>query len=153
MFQVQKCLGGDWGDLVPHRLHIFNMLAIKIRPFLGGDVRRKTCPCNQTTCMHFSPELSSAKLSLTFPILSKLTALVDSQEQPSLADVNTIGNSRITFHHFILRDLFLVIMSSWFTSKYSGRIISRNLSDLHLLPHLLRITWSLHQKILGNQFS
>ena len=52
----------------------------------------------------------------------------------------TIGNSRITFHHFIFRDLFLVIISSWFTSKYSGRFISRNLSDLHLLPHLLGVT-------------
>ena len=49
---------------------------------------------------------------------------------------NTIENSRITFHHFIFRELFLVIISSWFTSKNSGRIISRNLSDLHLLPHL-----------------
>ena len=54
--------------------------------------------------------------------------------------VYTIGNSRITFHHFILRELFLVIISSWLTSKYSGRIISRNMSDLHLLPHLLRLT-------------
>ena len=61
----------------------------------------------------------------------------------------TIGNSRITFHHFILGEWFLAIISSWLTSKTSGRIISRNLSDLHLLPHLLRLTQSLHQKILG----
>ena len=47
----------------------------------------------------------------------------------------TIGNSRITFHQFIFRELFLVIISSWFTSNYSGRIISRNLSDFHVLPH------------------
>ena len=64
----------------------------------------------------------------------------------------TIGNSRITFHLFIFRDFFLVIISSWFTSKISGRIISRHLSDLHLLPHLLRLTQSLHQKILGGLF-
>ena len=38
---------------------------------------------------------------------------------------------------------------SWLTSKISGRIISRNLSDLHLLPHLPQHTQSLHQKILG----
>ena len=51
---------------------------------------------------------------------------------------NTIGNSRITmtFHHFIFREIFLVIISPWFASKHSGRIISHNLSDLHLLPHL-----------------
>ena len=48
----------------------------------------------------------------------------------------TSGNSRLTFHHFIFRELFLVIISSWFTSKMSGRVISRNLSDLHLLPRL-----------------
>ena len=80
-----------------------------------------------------------------------------------------IGNSRITFHHFIFRELFLVIISSWFTSKNSGRIISRNLSDLHLLPHLffasdirnhyirkfwgnvifVKISCPLHQNILG----
>ena len=40
---------------------------------------------------------------------------------------------------FYSHELFLVIISSWFTSKTSGRIISRNLSDLHLLPHLLRL--------------
>ena len=45
-------------------------------------------------------------------------------------------NSRIAFHHFF-RELFLVILSSWFTSNISGRLISRNLLDLHLLPHLL----------------
>ena len=69
---------------------------------------------------------------------------------------HTIGDSRITFHHFIFRELFLVIISSWFTPKNSGRIISRNLSDLYLLPHLffasdicnhyIRILW-------GNYFS
>ena len=53
------------------------------------------------------------------------------------APLNTIRNSRITYHHFILRELFLVIISSWFTSENSGRIISRNLSDLHLLHHIL----------------
>ena len=58
----------------------------------------------------------------------------------------------ITFHHFIFRELFLVIISSWLTSKNSGRIISRNLSDLHLLPHLTQHTQSLHQKILGKLF-
>ena len=63
--------------------------------------------------------------------------------------LRTIGISRIRFHHFIFRELFLVIVSSWLTSKHSGRIISRNLSDLHLLPHLLRLTQSLHQTILG----
>ena len=31
--------------------------------------------------------------------------------------VPTIGNSRITFQRFILRELFLVIISSWFTSE------------------------------------
>ena len=66
--------------------------------------------------------------------------------------VSTIGNSRITFHHFIFRELFLVIISSWFTSKTSGRIISRNLSGLLLLPHLPQHTQSLHQKILGELF-
>ena len=45
-----------------------------------------------------------------------------------------------TFHQFISRELFLIIISSWFTSKKSGRIISRNLSDVHLLPHLVRLT-------------
>ena len=64
----------------------------------------------------------------------------------------TIGNSRITFHHFIFRELLLVIISSWFTSKNSGRIISRNLSDLRLLLHLPRHTQSLHQKILRKLF-
>ena len=84
-------------------------------------------------------------------------------------DANTIGNSRITFHHFLFRELFLVIISSWLTSKNSGRIISRNLSDLHLFPHLffvsdicnryirkilgellfVKISWALHQNILG----
>ena len=54
----------------------------------------------------------------------------------TLPQQHTIGNSRITFHHFIFRELFLVIISSWLTSKKSGRIISRNLSDLHLWPHL-----------------
>ena len=52
----------------------------------------------------------------------------------------TIGNSRITFYHFIFRGFFLVIRSSWLTSKNSCRIISRNLSDLHLLPHLPRLS-------------
>ena len=51
----------------------------------------------------------------------------------------TIGSSRITFHHFTFRELFLVIISSWLTSKNSGRIISRNLPDLHLLPHFLQL--------------
>ena len=46
----------------------------------------------------------------------------------------------------------LVIISSWFTSKISGQIISRSLSDLHLLPHLPQHTQSLHQKILGEFF-
>ena len=65
---------------------------------------------------------------------------------------HTIGNSRITFHHFIFRELFLITISSWFTSNNSGRIISRNLSDLHLLPRLPQHTQSLHQKILGELF-
>ena len=66
---------------------------------------------------------------------------------------HTIENSRIRFHHFILRQLFLVIISSWLTSKKSGgRITSRNLSDLHLLPHLIQQTQSLHQKTLGELF-
>ena len=67
---------------------------------------------------------------------------------PSVAPMR-IYDSRITFQHFIFRELFLVIISSWFTSKTPGRIIFRNLSDLHLLPHLLRLMQSLHQKIQG----
>ena len=66
---------------------------------------------------------------------------------------DTIGTSRITFHHFPFGELFFVIISSWLTSsKNSGWIISRNLSDLHLLPHLPQHTQSLHQKILGELF-
>ena len=69
---------------------------------------------------------------------------------------STIRNSRITFHHFILSEFFLVIISSWFTSKNSGRIISRNLSDLHLLPHLFfasDICNNYIRKLWGNYFA
>ena len=62
------------------------------------------------------------------------------QHKDKVFGQDAIGNSRITFHHFILRELFLVIISFWFTTTNSGRIISRNLSDLHLLTHLLRLT-------------
>ena len=38
---------------------------------------------------------------------------------------NAIGNSRITFHLFFVRELFLVVISSGFTSK--------NLAELFLV--------------------
>ena len=43
--------------------------------------------------------------------------------RPSSEACNTMGNSRITFHHFIFRELFLVIISSWFTLINSDRIV------------------------------
>ena len=49
-----------------------------------------------------------------------LSSIVNSYEL-----AHTIGNSRITFHHFIFRELFLVIISSWLTSK--------NLAELFLV--------------------
>ena len=45
----------------------------------------------------------------------------------------TIGNSRITFHHFSFRELFLVIVSSWLTSK--------NLAELFLVICRICISW------------
>ena len=77
--------------------------------------------------------------AISFCILLLLVELAKTHIKRSWRE-NAIGNSRITFHHFIFRELFLVIISSWLTSENSGRIISRNLSDLHLLPHLLRLT-------------
>ena len=61
--------------------------------------------------------------------LSSIASCADRVTGNVYITVITIGNSRITFHHFIFRELFLVIISSWLTSKHSGRIISRNLSD------------------------
>ena len=52
----------------------------------------------------------------------------------------TIGNSWMTLHQFIFIEFFLTIVSfvsSWLASKNSSRIISRNWSDLYLLPHYL----------------
>ena len=42
---------------------------------------------------------------------------------------NHVKYDGISRNHFI-----------WVYIKKSGQIISRNLSDLHLLPHLLRLT-------------
>ena len=80
----------------------------------------------------------------------------------SLVPSYTIRNSWITFHHFIFRELFFVIISSWLTSKNAGRIILRNSSDVLLylsssdviitsdyLGELftVKISWALHQNI------
>ena len=45
---------------------------------------------------------------------------------------HTIGNSRITYHHFILWELFLVIISSWFTSKIQAELFLVICRKLHL---------------------
>ena len=42
----------------------------------------------------------------------------------------TIRSSWITFHHFISRELYLVIIPSWVASKTSGQILFCNLSSL-----------------------
>ena len=65
-----------------------------------------------------NPDLSRVGLESKFHSL-----YIQVQDSPQESSSESMfGNSRITFHHFIIRELFLVIISSWLTSKNSGRI-------------------------------
>ena len=119
-------------------------------------------------------ELSESSVQTMIYVQKHLTEF--SQNSPrlpqnsmsSLFRNSTIGNSRITFHHFIFRELFLVIISfglhrkilaelflvicriciSCLTSSLQATyviITSENSGELIFV----KISWALHQNILG----